>query len=443
MMTKIISKFKGYLSKNPLSKGAFYLMGSSSLGHMLAVLTFPILSRVYSPADIGLWSMFSSIMALIVVSVNLKFDMAIVTEANDEDANMLFWSSIIIGVPMALLFTLFFAGLIHFHMLAYGKFSSYSIGILLFAALVVAIFQPVWHYFLRQSNYKKLGMIHLTQKVGRLGTQIGLGILTQGYVGLLFSEALGRLLAIGYALSSIKIELWQTAKQIRLEKIKRVMKKRIDFPKFTMPAMMVSVLASIAAAPLLGFYFSAYEAGLYAIVYKILSLPVAILSNTMADVFYNESAKQRRDDAAKMHKLFVNTSKKIFLIAIIPLLGVEILGPYLFRTYLGAKWAPCGAVAQVLAPWLFLFTLVNSVNRVAIVIDKQWAKLAYDSVNFFAVCFGIIFGYALHLSFIATLTFMGFLCAVVNVVFYFLFYFLVQQYSSEGHHEYSISHSHS
>lgn len=442
-MSNFIGKFKAILAKSSLTRGAFYLMGSSSIGHAIAVLTFPILSRIYSPAEIGVWGMFSSMMALVVVSVNLKFDMAIVTEADDHDAGVLFWMSLLIGSLMALVFTLLFAGLIHFHVLAYGKFDRTSISIMLFAALVIAVFQPVWNYYLRRSNYKKLGVIHLTQKIGRLSTQIGLGLLTNGYVGLLFSEVLGRLLAVLYSAPAIAKQLLDSLWRIQFSQMKTMVLKRLDFPKFILPATIISVLASIAAVPLLSFYFSAHEAGLYAIVYKILSLPVAILSNTMADVFYNEAAKQKRDDPKNVRTLFISTTKKLFLFALMPLIVIELLSPYLFTTFLGSNWAGCGVVAQVLAPWLFLFTIVNSVNRIAIVIDKQWAKLGYDVCNFVAVCGGIIVGHDLHFSFLGSLTLMSVLCLFVNVVFLILFYYLVENYLPlEVNHDYSISHSH-
>jgi len=72
------------------------LMTGTTLAQFIPVLISPILTRLYSPKDFGLYFLFISIVSMIAPIAGLKYEMAIVLPKKQSDAVN------ILGIPLLL-----------------------------------------------------------------------------------------------------------------------------------------------------------------------------------------------------------------------------------------------------------------------------------------------------------------------------------------------------
>ena len=81
--------FKKFFLKSDFSKNVLTLMTGTALAQALPILISPILTRLYSDKDFGLFSLYSSIVMGILTIGSLRYNMAIVLPKKDEEAKQL------------------------------------------------------------------------------------------------------------------------------------------------------------------------------------------------------------------------------------------------------------------------------------------------------------------------------------------------------------------
>ena len=72
------------------------LVTGKVLSQTILLLTMPILSRLYSPADFGIYQLFISVTAIVIVIASLRYEMAILLPKKEKEAATLVALSIII-----------------------------------------------------------------------------------------------------------------------------------------------------------------------------------------------------------------------------------------------------------------------------------------------------------------------------------------------------------
>ena len=73
-----------------LASGSFIAQG-------IGALTIPVLTRIYTPEDLGLYTYIISIAAIFLSVVNTRYDVSIVTEPEERNVYPLIKLSLIVG----------------------------------------------------------------------------------------------------------------------------------------------------------------------------------------------------------------------------------------------------------------------------------------------------------------------------------------------------------
>ena len=79
-MAMKLDLFRGALIRNTLK-----LTSGSVINYIIPMVTTPILTRIYSPADYGVWGIFSSIATILTVFVCGGYEYAIVESENEQE----------------------------------------------------------------------------------------------------------------------------------------------------------------------------------------------------------------------------------------------------------------------------------------------------------------------------------------------------------------------
>ena len=96
----MISKLK---PKSNYFKNILVLLTGTTLSQSIPVIASPILTRLYSPEDFGVFALFLSLTSLFAVIATGKYDLAIIIPRKDIEAKYLIILSLIISFFVILL----------------------------------------------------------------------------------------------------------------------------------------------------------------------------------------------------------------------------------------------------------------------------------------------------------------------------------------------------
>src|SRR6478736_10576761 len=86
MIGDLISSFKN-IRDRPFLKSAFVLISGTAIGQVIPVITAPIVTRIYSPQDYGLFGIFLLLSSVIGVITTMQIENAILVEKDENLAN--------------------------------------------------------------------------------------------------------------------------------------------------------------------------------------------------------------------------------------------------------------------------------------------------------------------------------------------------------------------
>jgi O-antigen/teichoic acid export membrane protein len=166
---------------------------------------------------------------------------------------------------------------------------------------------------------------------------------------LVLSDLLGRMLSImsfhkAFAISDL---FNITSKQ---RSLKERYSKFSTFEQITSFLSIASLQLPIIVIP---FIFGTQVGGFYFIIYRVLTAPISLISNAVLDVFKSDASRDF-NNTGSTRNIFISTTKKLFLIGLIPFTILVFFAPEIFTLMFGSEWLKAGEYAQILAPSLLL-----------------------------------------------------------------------------------------
>jgi O-antigen/teichoic acid export membrane protein len=186
-------------------------------------------------------------------------------------------------------------------------------------------------------------------------------------MGLLFGNLTGYIISLFFIIRSKIVNKYFDFKGLP---IKHVANEYKNFPKFDVPSVLLNVVANQVPLFALGKYFGLGVLGFYSLMYKVLMMPINLLSNTILDVF-KQRATEDYNKYGNCQDIYVKTLKKLILLGIIPFSVLGIFAPDIFAFVFGEKWKVAGEFAQIMTPMFFLNFVVNPLSYTFFIVQKQ------------------------------------------------------------------------
>ena len=378
----MINKLK---PKSEFSRNVLTLMTGTTIAQAIPIAISPILTRIYSPEDFGLFGLYMSIVTMLSVLVTGRYELAIMLPKKDEDAINLLMLSLIISVLVSVFFLII---ILVFNqeitkVLGNPNISNwlYMIPISIF---FIGIYQSftLWHN--RKKRYKDLAKTRVIQN-GIMGIgNIGLGITFTGVFGLIVGLLLGQILAIHKLIHTSTLYDKKIYSYVSSLKIKALAKKYIKFPKYDILAAFSNVASQQVPHILFNALFSSTIAGYFYLTQRMMSMPVNLISSAVLDVFKEQASKDYKKEG-NASKIYIATFKKLFLLSIIPSVLIYIFSVDIFVIVFGEKWKIAGEYAQILVPMLFLRFISNPLSFMFYIGEKQKLNLLLQFLTLIGV----------------------------------------------------------
>jgi O-antigen/teichoic acid export membrane protein len=362
--------------KNTFQRNVFAIFSGTSIAQCISLVIAPVLSRIYSPADYGIFAIFSAIVSIIAVVAAGKYEPAIMLPENDDDAVNIVGLSVIVVLIVTVLS---FVGVSIFHIIFSLFLKKQKLLWIFFippTVLMVSVYQILGYWTNRKKRYNHLSVSRICVSLVTSAGSIGMGWLCFGSIGLILGYLIGHCVAT-FLLFLLNIKKdYRQIKYFSKNKMARMVIIYKDFPLFLLPTSLLDVFSNQLPIFIFNNLFSASIVGLYSFSNKVLNAPMSLIGGAIGQVFF-----QRFSEFIKnLHyakALLVKTWILLFIIGFIPLAIIFLFGETIFRFVFGEKWSQAGNIASILAPMWFINFVVSPTTSAYLTLRKQKIILVF------------------------------------------------------------------
>jgi O-antigen/teichoic acid export membrane protein len=395
-------------------KNILIVMSGTGLAQMIGFALLPVISRLFTPEDFGVFGSFNAVVGVIAAGVTLDYSQAIMLPKEKNDAFHLFFisclSTLFIAFLCALACLIAPASLMEL-MKAPGI---WVLVLLVFTILITGFNVALQAWCVRTKAFKHTAASQVIRSLSSNGMQVGFGFLRTGPIGLIISSVLADLLASINLLRVFLADFKKSVHKISWRRIKKLAKEYQDFPLYSASQNVINALSSGIPVLLLTHFFSIAVAGGYAFGIRILHTPMGLLTRALRQVLF-QKASETQQHGGSLLSLYVKITAGLFTVGLFPALIIIIWAPQIFDLIFGARWYTAGEYARSLVVWLlFVFCNVPAV-LFARLIRIQRAVFFYDLVLLAARVSALVIS-GLYLTAIQSITIFSILGAVMNLV---------------------------
>lgn len=394
------------------------LSGGTALGQAINVLLVPAITRLYLPLDMGHLALFTSFLNIGSIIVSLRYELGVVSARTEREAAVLLLTAGALTLPLSLALTGALYILIRHSVLGYGNLPVYATVLMLPGLALTGAFGTLRYWLIRRERYGLISQATVVQQGVRAISQAGLGLLGSTTAGLLAGELAGRSCAMWRMVREAVPILRAQVVGLQTSEVRAVLNRNRKFPLFSMPSTLIDNTCANLLIPLIVLLYGADAGGQFALVSRMMAVPLTLVGASVADVFHSRAAIHVRDNPRSCASLFWSTSAGLLAIGILPSVLLFFFGEPLFAMVFGQRWALAGTFTALMTPWLLAQFIVSPLSRLLDVLRGQEFKLIYDI--FVLAGITVVFWLAKHhaWSVLVTLRWL----TIVNTFGYMLYY---------------------
>lgn len=378
-MNSLFQKLKNGLEKRTFVRRVALVAGGTALGQGLVVLASPLLTRLYTPEDFGMLSVFVSIFSLLLICNSFRYELAIpLIENDDAAANMI---ALVLG--LVILTTLVF-GLAFWIMgdqiaqwVNMPDLKPY-LGLLALSLLAGGFYQAFNFWAIRKRTFDVIAQSKLTQSLGLVVTQLGFGILGIGSGGLPLGIALGQVFGNPPLARRIWLDDRHAFRNISLRGIFEMANRYRRFPLFTSWSSFLMTAGLQLPTIMIVSLYGADVGGHYGLGQRVIGLPMSLIGVSVGQAYMGAASRLAQENPVALQKLYMKTARYLVLIGILPIGFLALTGPWLFALIFGEEWRTAGYYVQILAPMFLTQFVTSSLGQNIYVIERQDLQSMWD-----------------------------------------------------------------
>jgi len=413
----------------PVARKVATLASGTALAQLVGIGTMPLVTRLYSPSEIGVISLFLSFFGLWSATLSLRYEYAIIISDDDAEIHLICSLALILVVVMSL------AGL----PLLWGLQSSnlFGFGLLPYWACLLCV--PIFIGFgsflvyramaLRAGLTRPIAAATIARAAANAGTRVSLGLLGGGVPALFLAELFGA----GWGALGLRQRVRAhygsaAASPYGIDALLRVVSKYRKFVLLETPSTWVDLLAITLPAPMIASLYGPAAAGWFALAYTAVSLPNSQIGGAVGDVLQVELADAvARNDRQAARTMFFRFLGRLSIIGLVPLVAIELLARPLVPWLFGSDWEAAGKVAMIVAPWVYCALVATPLGRVLSVFQIQEYKMLFDVTALLLLLAAYGFARSMNMDFLTTVAWIS-ASRAISYVFYLILLLLVFQH---------------
>jgi O-antigen/teichoic acid export membrane protein len=323
-----------------------WLSGGTLLGQLILLAAMPLLTRLFTPEEFGLFGVLSAINGIFGLVMAGRYEFAIPLAAKDDEAAAV--------VVLAGLITLFLTLLSLILVWTLGDALAQLTGLpalvpLLWLVplilLATGLGQPFEYWSIRRGTLRLNGLSRVVTSGAQAGSQAALGVAGAGAFGLTLGYGLGYLARVMLFLVTLPAADRAAMAAARLPQIRQLAWTLRFYPTYSTGSSLLKSTTQFLPTILLAALYGPAVAGAFNLAQRILTVPVRLLGMSTSQAFLAEAAQR---SAAGVMRLFVRTVPRFLAVGFIGMAPLLLAGPALFALIFGEPWRDAGGFAQAL-----------------------------------------------------------------------------------------------
>jgi O-antigen/teichoic acid export membrane protein len=406
------------LRKSSFIRNTLVVMSGTTLAQVLGAALYPIIGRLYSPSDFGVFGSFNAVLGIVAAGITLNYSLALMLPKKRDDAFGLFILSCICTtiisagcLVICVVAPTFVRGLLKAP-------NNWILGMLVIGITINGLNQACQAWSVRIKAFKYTSASQVIRSLSTNGAQCGLGYLKGGAPALIITSIFGDLLAtLNLAKLAIQ-DLRELRKHVHWNRIWQLAKEYRDFPVYSASDNVINALSLGLPVFLLAHYYGIAVAGAYAFGLRILRVPMEFILRALRQVLY-QKASETHNEGGRLMPLYVKTTAGLFILALFPAVVALIWAPDLFTWVFGNQWRLAGVFARGLVIWLvFAFCNLPAI-QFARIVRMQRQMFFYDQAMLILRSVTLIAG-GLYLPASYTVMLFSIVGAIMNAILIFM-----------------------
>jgi O-antigen/teichoic acid export membrane protein len=380
-------------NRSDFIRNALKLVSGTALAQGISLLIAPLITRLYSPADFGIFTFLISLAGAFGLIGTLRYEMAIILPKDEREAINVALLSLRVAIGISLLL---FASAIFFNITGF-YFQSMESGILhgLFLlpllVLMIALTNILQNWYNRNNQYKTIALSRIFNSAGNNLMTLILGFIGFGMWGLLTGNFFGQLMMLALMVIGLSTSFRGLIKHYNADFQRDLARKYRDLPLANTPQVLIELVQVFGIVFLLKIFSDENTLGWYALSQRLLQAPLWLVGAALCQVFYKDaSAKFAVDGDIK--PVLSKTIRLAFFSALPVLIILLFFGPWLISTVFGTAWYESGVIARILAPWFFLDFIRYSISQTPLILGKTRQMLIISILGAAGIVTGITCG---------------------------------------------------
>ena len=402
------------------------LISGAVLGQIITLFLAPVLARLYSPNEFGIFASYSATVAILSVVCCARYDLAILLPKKIKESLLVVKICLLISLLISIIsaFIIFFLWFII-------DINEYKF--LVFIPLVIFITSvniTLIYFNDKLLNFKLNSIVRVSQALFTGGAAIlFFYILNQN--GLILGAISGQLicsaLLIYYLPSNHRRSLFY---DYNIKKLKKITFEYIDLPKYSLIPSFLNVFSSQSINYYLILVFGTVVTGNYYMSSKVVLLPAGLISAAFTEVFYQKITE--RSNTKKKIFPFVSNNLLYMLIAALLLFFIfYFFGYNLFILVFGEKWIQSAELISILSFNMLIRTIVSPLTIVFIALNKVKLGGIWQYLYFFTFNLLILLLYYFEIEFILTLKILVFYDLIIYSIALILILLISKQFDNK------------
>jgi len=365
-------------TKSDVFKSFTVLFSGTLMAQVIGYAIAPILTRLYTNAEMGEILYYMRLIAFISSIATLRYEAALPLPKRDDHSYLMyrfvylfsFWLLVFIACFL-LVFSVVFDLM---------NLQPWFILCVILGAAAMIVINVGTSWAVRTGTYGIISRQKITNSLVSNALKWGFFFLNWKSFGLILATLLG------FVVSAIEF-IWdfrKTHQRFRElfspRKTRVVLKQHREFPLLNLPHVFIDNGRDMLLATLILAYFGEAVYGSYGHAYQMLRIPLMLVGVSVGQLFYNRSSEAMHKQKA-LTPILSKTIGVLTLISIIPFTVLFFYGTEIFGFVFGTTWGIAGTYAETMAFWLMVNFVLSPISALPLLLNKQRYALIMGLVS--------------------------------------------------------------
>jgi O-antigen/teichoic acid export membrane protein len=385
-----IKSYIRHLLKSELLRNTSVLISGTLIAQVIPVLLQPFLRRFFSPDTFGAYSVYLSIVGILIMLTSLRYESAIVLPKRDKEAANLLALALAINFIFSLLILTVILLFRHRLLILLNLSVKFILVLYLIPAgtFMIGTFQAFNYWLIRKKGFMEISVNKIVRRSTEGIFQIFFSIIKNAK-GLLFGDLAGQISNV----TTVIIQAWKN--EFRIDKIstikvRYVSKKYSEFPKYNLIPSFMSACSYLMPVIFINKFFNSEYTGYFDLSRLLLSLPLALIASSVSSVLL-----QKVSECFQLGKSFLEELTPVIILVLVvslfEILIISFFGVGLFSFIFGKVWGFSGEMSRFMVWSYSLNFIVTSFSTLFIAMRRIKVYSAWQLFYFIAILMLIFF----------------------------------------------------